>query len=71
MNNGVILECYECKLETDTCIGSNWPLAEGHIQWFGHGTAGLHDQDVGGNNENILLNQTCNTKVYKCNVFII
>jgi hypothetical protein len=33
-------------------------------------TFGIHNQHVGKNNEKIILNQTCNTKVHtcKCNV---
>jgi len=32
--------------------------------------SGLHDGHVGKNNGKILLNQTCNTKIRKSNVFI-
>ena len=33
----VRLECYECNFENDTYIDPNLPLAEGHINCFGHG----------------------------------
>jgi hypothetical protein len=75
----VRLECYECSFESVTIIGPNLPIAEWHIQWFGHGHFRFTRSTCWKNPEKILLNQTCNTEMRnqtcntemrKCNVFI-